>query len=194
MEETMSKKIDKEMMKLADARLPELRAKYEEVLGESTRAPNKTYLLRRIREGLDAKERAAKAARKRAGRETAGAETKRGRSSDGLTKLTVEELRERYRQEVGRDTGSCDQGYLIWKIRMARKGKVRVGPARERRHEPGTTQVVALTLPRESVAALDEVVERTSFTNRSVFLRRAIHDLLKHQGFAKVATEHFEDA
>ena len=194
MEETMSKKIDKELERLADARLPELRAKYEEVLGESTRAPNKTYLLRRIREGLEAKELTQTTASKPTGKKSSDGDTGAGRSSDGLTKLTVEELQERYRRGVGRDTGSSDKGYLIWKIRMARKGKVRVGPARERKHDPGTTQVVPLTLQRESVTALDEAVEGTSFDNRSAFLRRAIHDLLKHQGFAKVATRHFGDA
>ena len=196
----MSKKIDKEMEKLADARLPELRAKYEEVLGEPTRAPNKTYLLRRIREGLEAKEQGAKEARKGTkaskprNRKDAGDASRKERSSDGLTKLTVEELRARYLQEVGRETDSDNKGYLIWKVRMARAGKVRVGPARERKHEPGTTQVVPLTLPRDSVAALDEVVEGTTFENRSAFLRRAIYDLLKNQGFASVATEHFGDA
>ncbi|MCA9604065.1 MAG: DUF2924 domain-containing protein, partial [Myxococcales bacterium] len=83
----MSKKIDKEMEKLADARPAELRAKYEEVLGEPTRAPNRAFLLRRIREGLEAKEQAAKEARKRR-RDAADDSDKR--SSDGLTKLTVE--------------------------------------------------------------------------------------------------------
>lgn len=190
----MSKKIDKVMEKLADARLPELRAKFEEVLGESTRAPNKTYLLRRIREGLEAKEQEAKATRKTKANGSTTKTSKPTRESDGLTKLTVEELQKRYIEEVGRDTGSSDKGYLVWKIRMARKGKVRVGPARERKHEPGSTQVVPLTLPRETVAALDDVVERTTFANRSDFLKRAIHDLLKHQGFASLATEHFGDA
>ena len=198
----MSKKIDNVMAKLADARLPKLRAKYEEVLGESTRAPNKTYLLRRIRDGLEAKEAEAKQTRKgrgtkaakKASKAKAGGAARKERESDGLTKLTVEELQERYLQDVGRETGSDNKGYLIWKIRMARTGKVRVGPARERKHEPGTTQVVPLTLPRETVAALDEVVERTTFANRSAFLKRAIHDLLKHQGFASLATEHFGEA
>ncbi len=198
----MSKKIDNVMAKLADARLPKLRAKYEEVLGESTRAPNKTYLLRRIRDGLEAKEAEAKQTRKgrgtkaakKASKAKAGGAARKERESDGLTKLTVEELQERYLQDVGRETGSDNKGYLIWKIRMARAGKVRVGPARERKHEPGTTQVVPLTLPRETVAALDEVVENTTFANRSAFLKRAIHDLLKHQGFASLATEHFGEA
>ncbi|HBQ18906.1 MAG TPA: hypothetical protein DEF51_49865, partial [Myxococcales bacterium] len=141
MEETMSKKIDNVMAKLADRRLPELRAKYEEVLGESTRAPNKTYLLRRIREGLEAKEAEAKQTRKgrgtkaakKASKAKAGGAARKERESDGLTKLTVEELQERYLQEVGRETGSDNKGYLIWKIRMARAGKVRIGPARERK-------------------------------------------------------------
>lgn len=189
----MSKKIDRLMEKLADARLPEIREKFEEVLGESTRAPNKKYLLRRIREGLEAKELEAKAARKKT-KDSKTKPSKPKRESDGLTKLTVEELQQRYLEEVGRETGSGDKGYLIWKIRMARKGKVRVGPARERKYEPGTTQVVPLTLPREAVAAVDEVVGSTNFANRSAFLKRAIHDLLKHQGFASLATEHFGDA
>jgi len=185
----MSKKIDRQIEKLQELRLPELQARFAEIVGEPTRAPNKKYLLRRIREALEAK------AQRGGTSDSADAPaTKRKREPSGLTKLTVEELQQRYLQEVGRPTESDNRAYLIWKLRQARKGKIRIGPARERKHEPGTTQVVPLTLPRESVAALDEVVGRTSFINRSAFLRRAIHDLLEHQGFASVATEHFGDA
>lgn len=180
----MSKKIDKEMDRLADARLPELRARYEEVLGEPTRAPNRVYLLRRIREGLEAKAEASREAR--------GASGGR-RGSDGLTKLSVDELRARYAQVVGRSTGSEDKGYLVWKIRMAQSGKVRVGPPRERKHAPGTTQVVPLTLPRATVVALDEVVASSDFKDRSELMRRGIGDLLRRQGHGEVARL-FEDA
>ncbi len=180
----MSKKIDNLMAKLEDARLPELRAKFEEVLGESTRAPNKVYLLRRIREGLEAKELAAKEARKKS---KAPKEGKRKRESDGLTKLTVEELQRRYEQEVGRATGSDNSAYLIWKIRMARAGRIRVGPARERKHEPGTTQIVPLTLHRDTVAELDKVVEGSEHKSRSAFVKQAIHDYLRGQGNHEVA-------
>ncbi len=186
----MGKKIDNAMAKLEDARLPELRAKYEEVIGEPTRAPNRTYLLRRIREGLEARERASR--ERRGGRRARS--SRAGRATERLSELSVADLQARYLEEVGRATASVNKNYLVWKIRMARAGKVRVGPARERKHEPGDTQVVPLTLPRGAVAALDEVVERTTFGNRSAFLRRAIHDLLRGQGFASVATEHFGEA
>jgi hypothetical protein len=184
----MSKKIDRQVEKLQGLRLPELQAKFAEIVGEPTRAPNKTYLLRRIREALEAKAPKAKKAKT-----TEAPETKRKREPSGLTKLTVEELQQRYLQEVGRPTESDNKGYLIWKIRQARKGKVRVGPARERKHDAGTTQVVPLTLPRTTVAELDKVVERTDHKSRSDLLKRAIHDYLRIQGFGPVARL-FEDA
>jgi hypothetical protein len=40
---------------LNDMRLPELQARYAEVLGEETRAPNRTYLIRKITAALEAR-------------------------------------------------------------------------------------------------------------------------------------------
>lgn len=42
---------------LARLRLPELQARFAEIVGEPTRSPNKTFLLRRIGAALEARER-----------------------------------------------------------------------------------------------------------------------------------------
>lgn len=52
-----------------------------------------------------------------------------------LTKLSVGELQAMYREVVGRETRSSDSAYLVWKLRQAQKGRVRVGPI-ERRAPP----------------------------------------------------------
>lgn len=185
----MSKKIDKQIEALGELRLPELQAKFLEIVGESTRAPNRTFLLRRIREALESKALAPKASAPK----TPKASASPAREKSGLTKLTVEELQQRYLQEVGRATDSDNKSYLIWKIRQARKGKVRVGPAREPKHEPGSTQVVPLTLSRDTVAELDKVVERTELKSRADLMKRALHDFLRIKGYGQVA-KLFEDA
>ncbi len=48
--------VDTIMKSLETFRLPELQAKYEELVGTKTRAPNKTFLKRKIREALEALE------------------------------------------------------------------------------------------------------------------------------------------
>lgn len=50
--------IESVMDELAELRLPQLQAKYEDVLGRSTRAPNRKFLLRSIREALEKRVRA----------------------------------------------------------------------------------------------------------------------------------------
>lgn len=46
--------LDVMMAELAELRLPQLQAKYAEVVGKKTRAPNRKFLLRKIREALEA--------------------------------------------------------------------------------------------------------------------------------------------
>jgi hypothetical protein len=59
----MSKTTKKEMKEFTGLRLPELWAKFEEVVGERSRSPNRKFLLRRIEEALRAaKEKHAKSA------------------------------------------------------------------------------------------------------------------------------------
>ncbi len=45
--------VEKVMVGLAELRLPELQAKYAEVLGRATRAPNRKFLMRSIRKALE---------------------------------------------------------------------------------------------------------------------------------------------
>lgn len=57
----MNDSIRTQIEALHDMRLPELQARYAEVLGEETRAPNRTFLIRRITEALEAAGEAAPA-------------------------------------------------------------------------------------------------------------------------------------
>jgi hypothetical protein len=53
-ERTMSKATKKEIANLNKMKLNDLQAKFAEVTGETTRSPNKTFLIRRITEALQA--------------------------------------------------------------------------------------------------------------------------------------------
>ncbi|MDF1523999.1 MAG: hypothetical protein P1P87_14435, partial [Trueperaceae bacterium] len=148
----MTETIQTQLDDLRALRLPDLQARFAELVGEETRCPNKAFLLRRIGEALEA--RAAEATP--AEDVTAEAATStdeapapvdvatdapapddvrtddegEGVEPDGarLQDLDVEQLRARYLDVVGRGTGSHDKRYLIWKIRQAQQGKVPVGP------------------------------------------------------------------
>ncbi len=93
---------------------------------------------------------------------------------------------------IGRETGSTDAGYLVWKIREATKGTIPLGPTstaqrRADRTEPtadGTPsapaipapemQVLPIRLPEADVAALDAAWRHHGFKNRMDFLRHAL--------------------
>jgi hypothetical protein len=106
-----------------------------------------------------------------------------------LSKLTVEQLQDRYRAVLQRDTGSSSKGYLLWKIRQAQRGKVPVGPrpARRSEGEDRDFRVLPLRLEAQSVAALDEAVKRLGIASRTALFRAAIHDYLEKEGEAEVA-------
>lgn len=53
-----------------------------------------------------------------------------------LTKRSVAELQAMHRGAVGRDTSSTDSAYLVWKLRQAQKGRIRVGPVECRTGNP----------------------------------------------------------
>ena len=130
-------KTKKEIANLHKMKLNELQAKFAEVTGETTRSPNKTFLVRRISEALhaaDAGEQVAKVPE--AATPDAEAETiaqPEPASTDGkLTRLEVPELQARYLEVVGRPTGSTNKPYMIWKIREAQKGRIPPWPAQQR--------------------------------------------------------------
>jgi len=157
---------------LAKLRLPELQARFAEIVGEPTRSPNKTFLLRRIGEALEAREREAAAAPQTDSPNTAPVKMR-------LTKLSVAELRAMYLEVVGRETRSSDSAYLVWKLRQAQKGRIRVGPiARRAPDEAADVKVLPLRMTAAEVAALDEAWRRLGFKSRTAMIRAAVGRLV----------------
>ncbi len=102
---------------LDSLRLPELQARYQAVVGEATRCPNRTFLVRRIREALAASKPSSAATARAPKRERAKKSAEPTRSARGrFRSMTIEELQAQYASAVGRPTGSTDRRYLRWKI------------------------------------------------------------------------------
>lgn len=203
----------KQIKALEKLRLPELQARFAEVTGEETRAPNRRFLIRRIAEVLEARESdvaaeptpddtaqdettpapaaAASADAPDAGNAGEGATE----SADGgaeerrLSKLSVPELQTLYLEVVGRPTGSSHKRYLIWKVRQAQKGRIPVGPRGSRRADGEVVdfKVLPLRMEADLVTRLDEARERLGLKSRMELFRRALHAFLGEQGEAEIA-------
>jgi hypothetical protein len=160
---------------LSELRLPDLQARFAEIVGEPTRSPNKKFLLRRIGEALEAREREVDVVDEITAPDAAPPEPA-APTRLRLTKLSVSELQARYRDVVGRNTGSSSSTYLVWKIRQAQKGHVRVGPV-ERRIGDGTVRdvkVLPLRMTAAEVEALDAAWKRLGFKSRTAMIKKAI--------------------
>jgi hypothetical protein len=103
------------------------------------------------------------------GGEPAAATEKRG----ALSKLSIEELRAKYQEVVGRETGSDNKAYLIWKIREARKGRIRVGPSRTREIK-GPQQVLSVRVDEDAVPLLDAAWRKHGLRSRNDLVLRAL--------------------
>jgi len=192
----MNKNNKKSMKAMENLRLPELQARFHDIVGEATRSPNKKFLLKRIAEALEAQEQEAAAAEPAQPTEpdpTPAALGDEATPIEGnekkLSKLSVEELQALYTEVVGRDTGSSDRRYLIWKIREARKGRIPVGPVR-RRHTDGEApdmKVLPLRMEADVVARLDEARERLGLKTRMDLFRKSLADYLAAAGEHDVA-------
>ncbi|NTX51845.1 DUF2924 domain-containing protein [Myxococcus sp. CA039A] len=183
--------------------LTELRARYREVLGEETRSPNKKYLIRRIEEALATQKQRNPSRRATAAATTAppataarGATSAEGtqpaRQRGRFASMTVGELQAKYREVVGRSTGSSNPSYLQWKIREAEAGRVPVGPRPEREvkvREDGK-RVIPLSFDAEDLAALDKAWRDAGIPSRTRFFMRAVHRELTAMG-ATEAAAHF---
>jgi len=153
----MNKNNKKRMKAMEELRLPELQARFHGIVGEATRSPNKKFLLRRIAEALEAQESQAAAAALVGASEpapTPAPSDDAATSTDGnekkLSKLSVEELQALYVEVVGRQTGSRDSRYLVWKIREARKGRIKVGPVQRRLADGEAPDMKVLPLRMEA--------------------------------------------
>ncbi|MFH2006677.1 MAG: ribbon-helix-helix protein, CopG family [bacterium] len=211
---TKTSKASKQINALQKMRLPALWERFAEVVGEENRSPNKKYLIRRISEALKAAEAEPAATPKRPARPKAPkavkatAATKHGKvkkptkrkgTAEGtpteeatgdtpLTKLSVADLQARYREVVGRPTGSSHRAYLIWKIGQAQKGRIPVGPTRRSSStDPADFKVIPLRMETEVVDQIDAARERLEIPSRTALIRRALMVYLARAGENDVA-------
>ncbi len=180
----MNDTIREEIARLGELRLPELQARYAEVVGETTRCPNKRWLIRQISEAM---------ARAEAATTTAPALPAHVEESGGdgrpLRELSVAELQARHLEVIGRPTGSSHVGYLRWRLRQAERGRIRIGSEQRpgRRAERAHFKVLPFRMETVVVARLDEARERLGLGSRTELLRRALHDYLSGAGEREVA-------
>ncbi|MDD5309059.1 MAG: hypothetical protein PHU25_17235 [Deltaproteobacteria bacterium] len=189
----MDRTLKKEIAKLGKLRVNELQAKFAAATGETTRSPNKVFLVRKITEALEAA--AARAAACPAPPaptpEVAAAAAveppvaPEPASGPKLSQLDVPALRSLYVEVVGRATGSSNSAYLRWKIREARKGRVPVGPRVA--HGGGTYKVLPLRMEAAVVDQLDAAWRRQGLRSRMALIRRALASFLAATGEAEVA-------
>lgn len=190
---------------LAALGLPALWERFKEATGETTKSPNKKFLVRRIEEALAARaaepEPEPAPARQPPAKRTARASeptvaTTEPTTSDApkpprgrFASMTIEELQTKYLEVVGRSTGSDDRRYLIWKIREAEKGRINVGPrkTRARDGEPLDVKILPLRLEADVADKMDEAWRAKGIKNRMEFFRGAIGHYLAHLGAADAA-------
>lgn len=210
----MTETIQTQLDDLRALRLPDLQARFAELVGEETRCPNKAFLLRRIGEALEARAAVATPTEDVIAEATTSTheaaapddvatdapapddvrtdDEGEGTEPDGarLQDLDVEQLRARYLDVVGRGTGSHDKRYLIWKIRQAQQGKVPVGPVGRRQpgEPPVEHKVLPLRMPAETVEALDDVWRRRGLKSRMDLFRHALDQYLTGLGEEAAAT------
>jgi hypothetical protein len=127
-------------------------------------------LLRRIGEALEAREQEAAA--------EPSTDSLTPTTKARLTKLSVAELQAMYRAVVGRDTSSSSSAYLVWKLRQAQKGRVRVGPVERGTGEARDVKVLPLRMSAADVATLDEAWRRLGFKSRTAMIRAGIAAIL----------------
>ncbi len=197
MDKTLRRQLDR-------LRLPDLQQRYREVIGEATRCPNRTFLVRRIGEALAAGAAATtRPAKARSG--TSKVKPAKGRkrapspdtkpARGRFTAMPIEELQATYAATVGRPTGSTDRRYLVWKIREAEKGRVPIGPRETRtadQQAATATKILPLRLTNEAVAALDGAWRGRGLKSRMELLRRAIGHYLRHVG-DRAGAAHFAE-
>ena len=128
----------------------------------------------------------ARARTKSAKKKTATLPTPSGGAPPPLSKLPIDELRAAYQAIVGRETGSDNRSYLMWKIREAKKGNIRVGPPL-RREPVGPQQVLSLRIDADAVPVLDAAWKKHGMKSRVELVRRALHRELDALGEREAA-------
>lgn len=118
-----------------------------------------------------------KVAKANSAKEAPAKEVAAKREDDGLAGMDADALRKLYAEVIGRPTGSTNTGYLIWKIREARKGRIKVGPRAPRpERRPGVEmKVIPIRIETDALAAMDDLVgEGKPYRSRMDIFRAAI--------------------
>jgi hypothetical protein len=106
------------------------------------------------------------------GEQTPTTPSAESRKRGALQKLSVEELQAIYKEVIGRETGSSNSAYLIWKIREAQNGRIRIGP---RLREPkGPQAVLSVRVDEEAVPLLDAASRKHGLRSRNDLVVRAL--------------------
>jgi hypothetical protein len=107
------------------------------------------------------------------------------RKRGALQKLSVEELHAMYKDVIGRETESDNKQYLIWKIREAQNGRIRIGP---RLREPkGPQAVLSVRVDEDAVELLDAAWRKHGMHSRNDFVLRALGRELRELGEREAA-------
>lgn len=202
--------------RLGSMKVRELQALYAEVLGEATRCPNRTYLIKRIVAAATAAAKATPGSQElaigmmnlatdgpgsindevpsepvetRAQDRQSTSEPPAGSQActPDLLSLEIPELQARYAEIVGRKTASTNRNYLLWKIRQAQSGKLTIGP--RQRHQKARDAVMVLPLRMEAalVERIDEAWRRQGLRSRMELFRTALRAYLENAGESDVA-------
>jgi hypothetical protein len=105
--------------------------------------------------------------------ETSEAQSPAEGSAVRLSGLSIRELQAMYLEIVGRETGSDNKAYLLWKIREAKKGNIRVGPPHARTPK-GPQQILSVRLDQDAVPLLDAAWRKHGMRSRNDFVLRAL--------------------
>lgn len=176
---------------------PRDQARYLEVVGTTTRCPNRSFLVRRISEALAASElkstshsmsedapstqdnrtedlRESESASRVS--EASGVTSTGGHARGRFRSMTIEELQAKYAEVVGRRSGSENKAYLIWKIREAEKGHIRIGPVEPRARSECAPEikVLPLRLDAPTLDQIDAAWRTHGLRSRTEFLRLAV--------------------
>lgn len=96
-----------------------------------------------------------------------------------LAKLSLAELKAMYREVAGREARYSDSSDLVWKLRQAKKGRIRVGPIERRpSSEADEAKVLQLHITGAELEALDEAWHRLGFKIRTAMIRASINSML----------------
>lgn len=96
--------------------------------------------------------------------------------------MSIDDLRGEYLRVIGRETGSTDRRYLLWKLSEAAKGKITTGAIEKRTpRDMADMQVLPLGMARTVVAKLDAAVKALGFKSRMAFFRDAMVAYLRDQ-------------